>query len=150
MANYEPLIASDKERSFYTPVKDSADAYSKQLDLLEPLMRQGDIAAAVSLVSTGIRPLTNTMEVQIKDLTNFNNQGAAQAGQTATDLYNNGLWLVVGLIAGVVVLTVGLALLLTKVLLLRLTMLWLSQNVSQRVISPRRYWSAALMRPGDC
>ncbi|WP_420917853.1 methyl-accepting chemotaxis protein [Pseudomonas syringae] len=114
VANYEPLIASDKERSFYTPVKDSADAYSKQLDLLEPLMRQGDIAAAVSLVSTGIRPLTNTMEVQIKDLTNFNNQGAAQAGQTATDLYNNGLWLVVGLIAGVVVLTVGLALLLTK------------------------------------
>lgn len=25
VANYEPLIASDKERSFYTPVKNSAD-----------------------------------------------------------------------------------------------------------------------------
>ncbi|KWS48770.1 chemotaxis protein [Pseudomonas savastanoi pv. nerii] len=114
VANYEPLIADEKERSFYIPVKNSADAYAKQLDILEPLMRQGDIAAAVSLVSTSIRPLTNTMEVQIKDLTNFNNEGAARAGQTATDLYENGLWLVVGLIAGVVILTVGLALLLTK------------------------------------
>ncbi len=53
VAGYEPLIASDKERSFYTPVKNSADAYSKQLDILEPLMRQGDIASAVNLVSTG-------------------------------------------------------------------------------------------------
>ncbi|UFI42897.1 methyl-accepting chemotaxis protein [Pseudomonas savastanoi] len=114
VANYEPLIADEKERSLYIPVKNSADAYSKQLDILEPLMRQGDIAAAVSLVSTSIRPMTNTMEVQIKDLTNFNNEGAARAGQTATDLYENGLWLVVGLIAGVVILTVGLALLLTK------------------------------------
>ncbi|RMV87180.1 methyl-accepting chemotaxis protein [Pseudomonas amygdali] len=114
VANYEPLIADEKERSFYIPVKNSADGYAKQLDILEPLMRQGDIAAAVSLVSTSIRPLTNTMEVQIKDLTNFNNEGAARAGQTATDLYENGLWLVVGLIAGVVILTVGLALLLTK------------------------------------
>lgn len=113
-SGYEPLIASDKERSFYTPVKTSVDAYLRQLDLLEPLMRQGDIAAAVSLVSSGIRPLTNTLEGQIKDLTDFNNQGAAQAGKDATDLYNNGFSLVIGLIAGVVALTVGLALLLTK------------------------------------
>lgn len=114
VTNYEPLIASDKERSLYTAVKNSADAYFKQLDLLEPLMRQGDIAAAVSLVRTGIRPLTNAMEVQIKDLANLNNEGAVQSGQYATDIYNNGLRLVVGLIFGVVVLTVGLAWLLTK------------------------------------
>lgn len=114
VAGYEPLIASDKERSFYTPVKNSADAYAKQLDILAPLMRQGDIAAAVSLVSSGIRPLTNTMETQIKELTTFNDEGAMQAGQTATALYDNGLWLVVGLITIVVVLTIGLALLLTK------------------------------------
>lgn len=114
VTGYEPLIASDKERSFYTPVKNSADAYSKQLDIIEPLMRQGDIATVVNLVNTGIRPITSAMEQQIKDLTSFNNEGAAQAGQTATDLYNNGLWLVVGLITAVVILTVGLALLLTK------------------------------------
>lgn len=114
VANYEPLVASDKERSFYTPVTKSAEAYSQQLDILEPLMRKGDIPAAISLVSNNIRPLTNAMEGQIKDLTTFNDEGAAQAGQTATDLYNDGLWLVIGLITGVVLLTVALALLLTK------------------------------------
>ncbi|KRP54553.1 methyl-accepting chemotaxis protein [Pseudomonas poae] len=114
VANYEPLVASDKERSFYTPVTKSAEAYSQQLDILEPLMKKGDIPAAISLVSNNIRPLTNAMEGQIKDLTTFNNEGAAQAGQTATDLYNNGLWLVISLITGVVLLTVALALLLTK------------------------------------
>ncbi|WP_375064371.1 MCP four helix bundle domain-containing protein [Pseudomonas sp. AMR01] len=114
VANYEPLIETDKERSFYTPITNSAEAYSKQLDILEPLMRRGDIAAAVNQVSAEIRPLTNTMEQQIKALTTYNDEGAAQAGQNATDLYNNGLWLVVGLITGVVILTFGLALLLTK------------------------------------
>lgn len=114
VANYEPLVASDKERLFYTPVTKSAEAYSQQLDILEPLMRKGDIPAAISLVSNNIRPLTNAMEGQIKDLTTFNDEGAAQAGQTATDLYNDGLWLVIGLITGVVLLTVALALLLTK------------------------------------
>ncbi|WP_424481590.1 methyl-accepting chemotaxis protein [Pseudomonas viridiflava] len=114
VTGYEPLISGDKERSTYAPVKQSADAYSKQLDILEPLMRQGDIAGSVQLVSTSIRPLTNAMEDQIKDLTKFNDEGAARAGQTATDLYESGLWLVVGLITVVVILTIGFALLLTK------------------------------------
>lgn len=114
VTGYEPLISGDKERSTYAPVKQSADAYSKQLDILELLMRQGDIAGSVQLVSTSIRPLTNAMEDQIKDLTNFNNEGAARAGQTATDLYESGLWLVVGLITVVVILTIGFALLLTR------------------------------------
>ncbi|PHX41167.1 chemotaxis protein [Pseudomonas sp. NZIPFR-PS5] len=114
VAGYEPLIASDKERSFYTRVKNSADAYVKQLDILAPLMRKGDIAGAVNLVSNGIRPLTNTMETQIKDLTTFNDEGAEQAGNNATAFYDNGLRLVVGLITAVVILTIGLALLLTK------------------------------------
>lgn len=114
VTGYEPLISGDKERSTYAPVKQSADAYSKQLDILEPLMRQGDIAGAIQQVNTGVRPLTNAMEDQIKDLTKFNDEGAAQAGQTATDLYESGLWLVVGLITAVVILTIGFALLLTK------------------------------------
>ncbi|KPZ11545.1 Methyl-accepting chemotaxis protein [Pseudomonas amygdali pv. ulmi] len=57
VANYEPLIADEKERSFYIPVKNSADAYAKQLDILEPLMRQGDIAAAVSLVAQTLKSI---------------------------------------------------------------------------------------------
>jgi methyl-accepting chemotaxis protein len=114
VSKYEPLIANDEERSLYTQVKNSADAYSKQLDNLEPLMRQGDIAAAINQVNTKIVPLTTAMEQEINELTTFNDEGATQAGRNATALYSKGLWLVVGLITGEVVLTIGLALLLTK------------------------------------
>ncbi len=114
VSNYEPLIASDQERALFTAVKTSADGYSKQLDALEPLLKQGDTAGVVKLVASGIRPLTNAMEGQIKALTDFNNEGAAKAGQTATDTFNAGTWLVIGLIVLVIAMTAGLAFLLTR------------------------------------
>lgn len=114
VSNYEPLIASDQERALFTAVKTSADGYSKQLDALEPLLKQGDTAGVVKLVASGIRPLTNAMEGQIKALTDFNNEGAAKAGQAATDTFNAGTWLVIGLIVLVMAMTAGLAFLLTR------------------------------------
>ena len=114
VANYEPLIASDTERTLFTAVKGSAEAYSKQLDLLEPMLRAGDIPAAVSLVSSGIRPLTNKMEEQIKALTDFNNEGAAQAGRNAAEIYSSGLALTIGIVVAVVLLTIALAALLVR------------------------------------
>ncbi len=114
VAQYEPLIASNDERTLYLVVKASADAYAKQLDILEPLMARADIPAAVSQVSTGIRPLTNRLEGEIKALTDYNNNGATAAGQYATATYAEGIWVISGLIAGVVVLTIALATLLTK------------------------------------
>lgn len=114
VANYEPLIASDQERTLFSAVKTSALAYQQQLDQLVPLMSAGNIAEAVNLVATSIRPLTSTMEDQIDQLTDFNDKGAAQAGQTAANIYSTGRWLVIGIIVGVVLLTMGLALLLTR------------------------------------
>lgn len=114
VANYEPLVASDQERGLYLKVKASADAYSRQLDILEPLMKRADLPAIASLNVTAIRPVTTLLEGQIKDLTDTNNEGAALAGRNATHLYATGLWLVVGLIAAVVILTVGLAIVLTR------------------------------------
>lgn len=112
--NYAPLVASEKERELYLAVKASADAYIIKLDVLESLMARGDISAAVDLLATDLRPLTNKMEEQIKVLTDINNSGAALAGQYATDTYFSGLWMIVGLIAVVIILTVSLAALLTK------------------------------------
>ncbi|MDF5890284.1 methyl-accepting chemotaxis protein [Pseudomonas syringae pv. syringae] len=114
VANYEPLIASAEERARYLVVKESADAYSRQLDILQPLMARGDIPAAVKLANTDIRSLTDRMEGEVKTLTDFNNDGATAAGQYASSTYSTGLWMVVGLIAAVVVLTIGLATLLTR------------------------------------
>lgn len=114
VSNYEPLIASDQERTLFSAVKTSAQAYQQQLDLLEPMMQAGDIPGAVNLVATRIRPLTSGMEEQIQALTDFNNKGAAQAGETATNIYSSGRWLVIAIIGGVVLLTIGLALVLTR------------------------------------
>lgn len=112
--NYEPLIASDRERQLFLAVKKSYDDYASQLDLLEPLLKAGDIGSIVKLVATGIRPLTNQMEGQIEELTQFNNNGAALAGAEATQVYDSGFYLVVGLIIFVALLTLCLATLLTK------------------------------------
>ncbi|MEQ7918517.1 methyl-accepting chemotaxis protein [Xanthomonas sp. WHRI 1810A] len=114
VAKYESFIASDHERSFYQAVKGSADEYARHLAVLEPILTRGDSAAAADLVATTIRPLTEKMEGQIKDLTDYNNEGAALAGQNATDLYASGLQFVIGLVVGVVILTIALATLLTK------------------------------------
>jgi methyl-accepting chemotaxis protein len=77
-------------------------------------MKSGDLAAIGNLNVNGIRPITSKMEGQIKELTDANNLGAAAAGDNAASLYSQGLWLVVGLIAGVVLLTIGLAIMLTR------------------------------------
>lgn len=114
VAGYEALIASDKERALFSEVKNSAYAYQQQLELLEPMMKAGDIPSAVRLVAASIRPLTSKMEQQIKDLTDFNNSGAAAAGEMATSIYSSGRTLVVSIIAVVVLLTIALAVLLTK------------------------------------
>lgn len=114
VSNYEPLIASDVERDLYLAVKGSAESYSKQLDLLEPMMRSGDIASAVGLVRSSIRPLTNKMEEQIERLTVFNDEGATRAGQAASDTYSTGMTLTFCIVIAVVVLTVVLAALLTR------------------------------------
>lgn len=114
VAGYEALIASDKERALFSEVKNSAHAYQQQLELLEPMMKAGDLPSAVRLVAASIRPLTSKMEQQIKDLTDFNNSGAAAAGEMATSIYSSGRTLVVSIIAVVVLLTIALAVLLTK------------------------------------
>nr|GFA48914.1 biofilm dispersion protein BdlA-like [Tanacetum cinerariifolium] len=112
--NYEALIASDQERQLFLAVKKSYADYARQLDLLEPLLRAGDTDSIVKLVATGIRPLTNQMETQIEELTRFNNEGAALAGAQATEVYDSGFYIVVGLIIFVALLTLCLATLLTK------------------------------------
>ncbi|RMU42132.1 hypothetical protein ALP29_200696 [Pseudomonas syringae pv. avii] len=112
--NYETLIASDQERQLFLAVKKSYDDYASQLDLLEPLLKAGDTASIVKLVATGIRPLTNQMETQVEELTQFNNKGAALAGVQATQVYDSGLYIVIGLIIFVALLTLCLATLLTK------------------------------------
>ncbi len=111
---YEPLISSEDERNLYAALRSSADAYSKLLDQFEPLMRSGNNDAAVALINTTIRPVTNTMQQQISALSDYNDRGAEAAGHRAEQAYSTGLTLVGTLIAIAIIATILMAYLLTR------------------------------------
>jgi methyl-accepting chemotaxis protein len=111
---YEPLISDDRERAIYASVRDGVDAYTRQLDQLDVMVKAGDSAKTQDFLNSSVKPKVEALEVQLSKLIDFNNDGATAAGKDAAKLYSNGLTFVIGLIAAVVVLTVGLAVLLTR------------------------------------
>ncbi len=112
--SYEKLVASEDERKLYADVRTSAQAYARLLDQFEPMMRSGDSAAAVALINTTIRPVTNAMQEQINALRDYNDRGAEAAGARASQAYSTGLTLVGTLIAIAIGATILLAYLLTR------------------------------------
>lgn len=114
VSNYESLIASEEERTLYSAIKEDEKAYSGKLDTFESLARSGDNAGAVVLINTEIRPLSNALGEKIKKLTAFNEEGARKAGVHASEVYHDGVELVIGLLVCVVLLTILLATLLVR------------------------------------
>ncbi|MBP5099878.1 methyl-accepting chemotaxis protein [Pseudomonas protegens] len=114
ISQYEPLITGPAERELYQAVATDVQAYFKLVDELEPLLRSGDNAAAITLINTRISPMTNAMQEKMDKLSDFNDEGAKQAGITAASVYSGGLTLVLVLMGVTVVLTVVLATVLTR------------------------------------
>ncbi|MGX1174398.1 methyl-accepting chemotaxis protein [Pseudomonas sp. R151218B TE3479] len=114
VSHYEPLITGPTERELYLAVSNDVQQYFKLLDELEPMLRSGDNAAAVTLINTRISPMTNALQDKMDNLSNFNEEGAKRAGLDATATYSNGVTLVIGLLVLTVVLTVVLAAMLTR------------------------------------
>jgi methyl-accepting chemotaxis protein len=111
---YEPLIASAEERALYVAVSDQASGYLKELDNFASLMTAGNVTAALELINTTIRPLSDTLQQRLAKLTTFNDEGAAAAGRNVNAIYTQALWTVAGLIAAAIGLTIILATLLTR------------------------------------
>ncbi|MCO7574221.1 methyl-accepting chemotaxis protein [Pseudomonas chlororaphis] len=114
ISQYVPLITGPAERELYQAVATDVQAYFKLLDELEPLLRSGDNAAAITLINTRISPMTNILQEKMDKLSDFNDEGAKQAGITAASVYSSGLTLVLVLMGVTVVLTVVLATVLTR------------------------------------
>ncbi|MBD0683283.1 methyl-accepting chemotaxis protein [Pseudomonas sp. PSB18] len=111
---YERLITGPTERELYQAVSVDVQQYLKLLDELEPLLRSGDNAAAITLINTRISPMTNTLQDKMSKLLDFNDEGAKRAGLDAASTYSHGVTLVIGLLVMTVVLTVVLAAVLTR------------------------------------
>ncbi|SCW26875.1 methyl-accepting chemotaxis protein [Pseudomonas sp. NFACC52] len=114
ISDYEPLISGPTERELYLAVSTDVQQYFKLLDELEPMLRSGDNAAAITLINTRISPMTNALQDKMDKLSNFNEEGAKHAGLDAASTYSNGVTLVIGLLVVTVVLTVALAAVLTR------------------------------------
>ncbi|WP_338444660.1 methyl-accepting chemotaxis protein [Pseudomonas sp. LTR0] len=114
IGRYESVVASPEEQSLYDKVRESADRYEGLLNQLEPMLVAGDNAAASALISSAIRPLTNSLVDQISDLMVYNDQGAKAAGVLAGEIYHSGLVTIYGLLLTVVTLTIALGYLLVR------------------------------------
>lgn len=112
--NYEQFIHSDKERELYLLVKDSADSYENFLKIYESSINKKDTASAMKILNIDIRPIVLKISQQIKDLSDLNAAGAVVSGKKATNIYSTGLFIITGIIALAVVLTIALATLLTR------------------------------------
>ena len=114
ITNYEPLVTGPAERELYQPVANDVQQYFKLLDELEPLLRSGDNAAAITLINTRISPMTNTLQDKLTKLADFNDEGAKRSGLDAAATYSNGVTLVIGLLVVTIILTAVLATVLTR------------------------------------
>lgn len=114
IGRYESVVASPEEQSLYDKVRASADRYEGLLNQLEPMLVSGDNAAASALISSAIRPLTNSLIDQISDLMNYNDQGAKAAGVLTGEIYHSGLVTIYGLLLAVVALTIVLGYMLVR------------------------------------
>lgn len=80
LTHYVPLITGPAERELYQAVAGDAQAYFKLLDELEPLLRSGDNAAAITLINTRISPMTNSLQDKMDKLSDFNDEGPRAPG----------------------------------------------------------------------
>jgi methyl-accepting chemotaxis protein len=112
--DYEKTLADAEDRQLYGAVVKGAESYRTLLDAFEPKLRAGDNEGAILLINTSIRPLTNSLEKTIAELSAFNERGAQAAGQVAAATYTNGLFWVYGLIGLTIAATVVLAALLIR------------------------------------
>ncbi|MDR6178594.1 methyl-accepting chemotaxis protein [Pseudomonas sp. SORGH_AS 211] len=117
VAAYQALVASPEEQRLADAVSAGVKAYDARLDEIVTLARTRPASEGTAFVNANIRPLTNDLQEKIVALADFNQRGAKQAGELATQTYSHNLWLL-GIISAVaVVLTVVLAVLYTRSIL---------------------------------
>ncbi|WP_338544416.1 methyl-accepting chemotaxis protein [Pseudomonas benzopyrenica] len=117
VAAYQALVASPEEQRLADAVSAGVKAYDARLDEIIVIARTRPASEGTAFTNANIRPLTNDLQEKIVALGTFNERGAKQAGELASQTYSRNLWLL-GVIAAIaIVLTVVLAVLYTRSIL---------------------------------
>ncbi|MBD9483963.1 methyl-accepting chemotaxis protein [Pseudomonas sp. PDM14] len=111
---YEGLISTDEERALYNSFNSVKAQYMREQERVVDYSRKDMIDEAIDVASGELNQHADAMVKALTDLTELNKQGAGQAAQKNRAVFDSATTLVILLMVTAVVLTIFLALLLTR------------------------------------
>jgi len=113
-ARYEALLSLDEERRLYERYQQKQSAYFSEQEKLMSFSAQDDVDSAIAVASGELNQHAADMAALLRDLTELNNNGAAEAAQLSSEVYADATQLVILLIVAALAATIFLALMLTR------------------------------------
>ncbi|WP_027911266.1 methyl-accepting chemotaxis protein [Pseudomonas sp. URMO17WK12:I4] len=107
------MVSSDAERAMFNRIDASAQSYLDGQQQIVQFLHQKQLPQALELANGKVRDDGNSLQHQLDELTAYNMQGAKQAGLNASTIFDHG--------RNGVVITIGIAVLLTVLLATLLT-----------------------------
>lgn len=116
LARYQPMISSADERGIYEKIRQAYAAYLEKCAQVLEASDAGRRSDAAALASSESGDRFRALDEQISLDIALNNKGADRAVARAAALYNSRLWLVVGVVLGVLLLSFSAGALLTRLI----------------------------------
>ncbi|PKH26209.1 chemotaxis protein [Pseudomonas sp. 43NM1] len=117
---YEALIALPEERALFDRFKASEQKYLEFQDKVMGLSAQGQVADAAAILNGEMSPLADEIAVTLKALVELNKHNATLATEAARLVFSNSRVWVGVMVTIAALMTIGLALLLTRSIVLPL------------------------------
>ncbi|AZG87081.1 methyl-accepting chemotaxis protein [Pseudomonas syringae pv. pisi str. PP1] len=131
-AAYAPMVNAADEASLYQTVTTSAQKFASLLDTVLELVQKGANADAVTFTDTHIVPVTGELQAAIDALVQMNIDQADQLSVRAEAAYESGFMFTVVIIIVSLIITIFLAILLTRSIVTPLKSLL---SVNERIAS---------------
>ena len=128
---YEALIVLPEERVLFDRFKVEEQRYLQRQEQVMTLSKAGQLDDAVQVVNGEMNQLADEMAATLRELVNLNKASANQAAKLAQAVFTQSRTGVVGMIVVTALITIGLAIWLTRSIVLPLTQsLKIAQNVA--------------------
>ncbi|MQQ34211.1 HAMP domain-containing protein [Pseudomonas sp. SZ57] len=131
-AAYAPLVSNASEASLYQTVNTSAQKFASLLETVLKFSQKGDNAGAVMFTDVNIVPITETLQTAVDELVQMNIEQADSLGADAMASYKSGFTFTVVIIIASLIITIILAVLLTRSIVTPLKSLL---SVNERIAS---------------
>jgi methyl-accepting chemotaxis protein len=111
---YEKLISTAEEQALYDQFKQAEESYLQEWQKIIEAMRRNDRDAALAVADGPLNGIADGMAKSLIELSNLNRKGATAAAQNADAVFENAQLWMIAMIVFALVLTVVLAMLLTR------------------------------------